>query len=455
MRFAGILFLFCSTSVYADLNEKIEQLIEQKLPQATVGIVVKDVVTNEIVYSKNPDKLLAPASSTKLLTAAAALYQLTPEYKFKTQLMTKGNDVYVVFNGSPSLTSKDLSSLLASLPKKIKGNLIIDVSHFKPPYYPGGTSFDDLGWYYAAPDTAAILDANEVAFKFTSSRLLNKRVQIESQKPDNPLHLINEVNTVSAQTEKNHCNMNIEVMPDNTLKLYGCLAQSKDPKVMRLAIPQPVARARKLIEDYLKIHRIALNGHVNTGKAPADAKLISSLESPATEKLITHMLQESDNLYANSFTKELGFVITGEGSYKQGVFAIKQILSKNTSVDVKKIALYDGEGTRYNLLTAQQLVNLLDSLYQNQKLREILFKALPQSGSSGSLKARMTKTDLNHLVYAKTGTLHDASSLSGFLMRPERNPLVFSIIINGVEKPIYIAKGLEEEILLAIYQNPT
>jgi D-alanyl-D-alanine carboxypeptidase/D-alanyl-D-alanine-endopeptidase (penicillin-binding protein 4) len=118
-----------------------------------------------------------------------------------------------------------------------------------------------------------------------------------------------------------------------------------------------------------------------------------------------------------------------------------------------QIDLADGVGTRYNLATAEQITLLLSTIYQNKELYPLLFSALPQSGVSGSLKDRMKKTALEKIVYAKTGTMHDISSLSGYLINPNGRPIIFSIIINGINKPIGKAKAVEEQILSLVDQE--
>lgn len=112
--------------------------------------------------------------------------------------------------------------------------------------------------------------------------------------------------------------------------------------------------------------------------------------------------------------------------------------------------LVDGEGTRYNLVTAEQMVILLNDLYHDPNMKAVFFKALPQSGVSGTLKDRMKKTMLEKKVYAKTGSMHDISSLSGFMINPAEKTFIFSIIINGVNQRLEKAKSLEEKILLAL-----
>ena len=87
----GILSASCfSHTLFSQtLSEQIEALIKKDLPHATIGVLVKDAKTGDIIYSKNADKLLSPASNIKLFTAAAALYQLKPDYHFLTSNIPK------------------------------------------------------------------------------------------------------------------------------------------------------------------------------------------------------------------------------------------------------------------------------------------------------------------------------------------------------------------------------
>ncbi len=453
-----IICLFSQFIHAQTLTAKIDDIITQQLPHATVAILVKDVKTDHIIYSKNADKLLSPASSMKLFTAASALYQLKPSYRFLTTLSQKQQNYYITFSGSPSLTETDLAKLLHHLKEHnvntISGNIILDTSRFKAPFNQEGVSVDDLGWYYAAPDTAAILNENAVPYDFITTEP-GKPIQIKPKDASKALHLINQVITVTKEQEKEHCNLSIKIKNLNTLRLYGCLAQSDEPILMQLAIPDPVLRAKEVIQDALNKNNIVLKGHIINGHTPSDSALLASNQSDNLVALVTHMLRESDNLYASSLTKTLAYDLTKEGTNKQGAFAMTKILSKNTNLDMSQMQIVDGIGTRYNLVTTEQLVILLTDLYQNPHLQKILLSALPQSGVSGTLQERMKNTALEKIVFAKTGTMHDISSLSGFVISPnkETNPLVFSVIINGINKPISTAKALEEAILLAIIED--
>lgn len=452
-----VTYFFNQVACGQTLAEKIDALIKKQLPHATIGVLVKDAQTGQILYSKNADKLLSPASNVKLFTAAAALYHLKPNYHFVTTLSQKNQRFYLRFSGSPSLTVDNFTDLLLSLKKnnikKIDGDIILDTSQFQAPYYASGVSYEDLGWYYAAPDTAVILNENAETYDVISAKKLGMPVTIQSKTAEKNLTLINQVITVSKEQEKNHCNFNIEIQSHNTVRVFGCMAQDNNPKAIQLAIPDPVFMVKQIIKKTLRQNNIFFNGHIINGTMPSDAQMIARYQSANLTKLIAHMLKESDNLYANSLTKQLAFSLTKEGTFKQGAFAIMNILTKHTNLDMNQIELTDGMGTRYNLVTPEQIVLLLVNLYNDKNLRPIILNALPQAGISGTLKDRMKKTNLEKIVFAKTGTMHDISSLSGYIINPKARSLIFSIVINGVNTPISTAKSLEEQILLTIVGN--
>lgn len=447
-------FSFVMFSVQAQtLQQDIDGLIEQTFPHANIGIFIKDAQSGRVMYQRNANKLLSPASNIKMLTAAAALYHLGPDDRYITSLSRDHNNAYITFSGSPAFTTDDLKQLLHGL-TTISGNIVLDTSQFKPPYHAAGTTYDDIGWYYDAPSTAIILNGNAISYDFISAKTLGKPIEIKPEIQGKALTIINNVITVSKAQEKEHCNLNIDVQPNNTLRLYGCLSQEDEPKKMQLAVPNPTLYAKQQIKTILKQSNILLKGNVIEGHKPTQATIIATHQSDDLPKLLTHMLLESDNLYADSVTKRLGHALTGEGTYKQGAFAIKKILAQHTHLDMKQVELMDGVGTRYNMITPKQMVIFLTDLYQDKKIYPIFLSTLPRMGVSGTLKDRMKNTGLEKNVLAKTGSMHDISALSGYLVLPTGKTIIFSIICNNITGDLSKAKELEDKILLAVYSNP-
>lgn len=453
--------LFCTLlslqyfSVYAgSLQQRIDEIIQEELPNATIGILIQEVESNKVIYARHAKKLLYPASNMKLFTAVAALYQFKPDYQYETALFQKGNHFYLTFSGSPAFKTSDLKALLIPLikrdPKIISGNIYLDTSRVLPPYYAAGVSYDDLGWYYNAPSTAIILDGNAAQYDFISATKIGGPVQIKPKNGNTPLKLVNELKTVDYKQVKTHCELNIEIKAHNTLRLYGCMAQQKEPRRMQLAIPNPDLLATQVIEETLQEHQIQLQGKILYGTKPKRAKKLSSHHSEDLTQLVKYMLEESDNLYADSLTKLLGYELTQQGNYIQGRYAIQHILKKQVELNQKQLKLADGHGSRYNLASPEQITTLLLSAYRDPKIKSVFLDTLPRMGISGTLKHRMKHTILENRVWAKTGTMHDITSLSGYLIQSNGKPLAFSIIVNGINGNLGQAKRFQDKVLLSV-----
>lgn len=232
-------------------------------------------------------------------------------------MLKKNNNYYIKFAGSPSLTKKQFYELLNYWVKNNIHNI-------------NGTSLDDMGWYYAAPDTAVIIDKNAINYKFIASKTIGHSIEIIPEQTDNFLKIINKTITVTPDYAEKHCKINISIRNNNQVKIYGCMAQTDNPKSEKPAIPNPVLYAKNLIAEFLKINNINLQGKLKVGKTPENAKQLSLIHADDLFTMIKYMLQKSDNIYASSITKQLGYAATREGSNKQGVFAIKETLKNIT-----------------------------------------------------------------------------------------------------------------------------
>jgi PBP4 family serine-type D-alanyl-D-alanine carboxypeptidase len=96
----------------------------------------------------------------------------------------------------------------------------------------------------------------------------------------------------------------------------------------------------------------------------------------------------------------------------------------------------DGSGlSRYNYVTADALTRLLTYLLNDAKHAEPFQSALPVAGVSGSLAARMKGTPAEGRVFAKTGTLSNVRTLSGYATTLDGDTIVFSMMANNFRVP--------------------
>lgn len=75
--------------------------------------------TGQPILAINPDKALIPASTLKVLTSAAAMEYLGPEYRFVTDFrLSTAGDLWIVGSGDPFLVSEEIDIIARTLKDK-------------------------------------------------------------------------------------------------------------------------------------------------------------------------------------------------------------------------------------------------------------------------------------------------------------------------------------------------
>jgi len=122
-------------------------------------------------------------------------------------------------------------------------------------------------------------------------------------------------------------------------------------------------------------------------------------------------------------------------------------LQKQNNVNLKSAKIVDGPGlSRYNLLTPEQLMSLLDYNYHNFNTAYEFIASLPIAGIDGTLKERMAKSPARDRVRAKTGTMSQVTALSGYVETKNHKVLGFVIMINGATGHMTKYEVLEDKL---------
>jgi D-alanyl-D-alanine carboxypeptidase/D-alanyl-D-alanine-endopeptidase (penicillin-binding protein 4) len=421
----GLFFLtLCFHSVDGLANSKeslrrqISPLLEHLLPRAAVGIAVADAKTGHIIYEHNAFQAFNPASCAKLFSTSAALYELGPDYHFKTEALynksqladgTLNGNLSLRFSGDPSLTVDKLKSLVNRVHeagvRRITGNVEIDNTAFAAPWYGPGWSQEDLNWYFAAPITSVILNQNAVGVNITSNPTLNNPASLKLE--DGPLksflQISHTVNTVTYEESMKACEINIDTDAENHIHFQGCWPSSQQSQRLNVSIRNPDALAKKVLAQFLKEENIQLDGNIITRRSPEKLTVLASIDSLPLKALVTTLLKDSNNIYAECITKALGRQVYHQGTFLAGSRAIKSILKKQADINFDQSVLVDGSGqSRYDLVTPRQIVRLLYVMQNENKLSDIFINALPESGTDGTLKGRFQSTE----QAASKGFLH-------------------------------------------------
>ncbi len=437
-----------SLNAMQDLKQlqKVENIIQQKMPNASVGIVLQDAKTGKVLYERRANENFLPASSTKLLTAAAMLYVLGSDYKYETSIkmnpdsLKKGTmtgDIYIKFSGDPSLTTADLKSLIKELKSlginEIVGDIVIDNTRYQAPNYALGWSWNSLPWGFSAPVTTIILNENKVKLNITPSKTLGERAKLTIAADEiTKLNISDDIISVSESDANERCQIMMDINSQNEVTAYGCWPAKDKTDTLKVALQNPNLLARQLIAETLKELKIKLSGQIAWGAAPNEVKTMASHHSNALSELLKPLLQDSNNIYADSFAKTLGAEIYNQGTFQSGVAAIKGALAKNLGLDVSSIRMQDGSGlSRYSVLEPNHLARVLYGMYHHRDFNAIFRGSLAVSGEIGTLKNRMSAFDLNGQVHGKTGGMIGTSSLAGYLTTRNKQDLIFVIMLNN------------------------
>ena len=166
----------------------------------------------------------------------------------------------------------------------------------------------------------------------------------------------------------------------------------------------------------------------SVGEAPAGGETLATVESAPIGSLVRTMLLASDNQHADLLLMELGRQASGTGTLKEGAKAVEEVLfdscgSLHGSID-------DGSGlSRGNMRSAGSFVESLAALHGTPE-GELLRSQLPVGGVSGTLAGRFGGANAGR-VQAKTGTILNGRSLTGWASMANGRDAIFSVIVNG------------------------
>ena len=199
--------------------------------------------------------------------------------------------------------------------------------------------------------------------------------------------------------------------------------------------PLLVGRKDVFIDRFVQELReagIVVDAFTGQGRKPDDAFCICR-RFHTIDQVLMRMLKESDNLYAESMFYQIGAASGSQPATAHSARSVMNRLIKKVGLDPKRYNIADGSGlSLYNYVTAELEVRMLRYAFKNNNIYLHLHPSLPQAGTDGTLRKRMTSPFTQGNVYAKTGTLSGISSLAGYCTAANGHRLAFAIINQGL-----------------------
>ncbi len=438
----------------AQLGASINNVINRPLFARTRwGILVQNLSSGQTLYRRESQKYFIPASNNKLLTSAAALQQLGPDFRIRTSVYQDRDGVLrVVGRGDPSLKDAQLTILAKQLSQKgIRQveQLIADDSYFQGEVVDSTWEWEDVQADYGAPVSSLIL--NENATVLTSSpQTVGQSLEIKWMEPQEGLGWKLENNSLTVEKDAPGSVSVIRDLKGQVLKITGQLAVNSQPDITGLAVFDPVQHFVSHFRQSLSTEGITVK-QIARATSNQNQQELASVESPTLSQLLVYMNINSNNLYAESLLRALGSKQTLEKNQTTVEAGLKVLKTTLTQLGVEPTSYFivDGSGlSRRNLLSPQALVQVLQAMSKSEVFRA----SLPVAGVSGTLKNRFVNTPAMGIVQAKTGTMTGVVSLSGYVNVPNSEPLVFSIMVNQSGQPTSVVRKAMDEIVVSLTQ---
>jgi len=422
------------------LQGKINAILQDTIFTNThAGIKIVSLDSGTVLYDHESKALMNPASNIKLITSAAALSILDTGYQFKTSVFADDRmaggiqirNIYLKGFGDPLLDDMDLDSLAVAVRRSgvqmVRGNIVVDDSYFDDNYWGAGWTWDDESDPDAPYINALSVNQNCITVNILASA---NAISAYLEPFTEFVSIFNHASLVTDSIRQPFKIRRLTVNNTNTVVLEGDIFNGRQVN-QKLALRFPEIYAGTLFKGSLRRAGVTVAGEVISGEVHDRAQEIAVHLQPI-EKVVNFMNKQSDNLSAENALKVMGAYKNGvPGSAKKGVSAEKEFLSR-LGMDTTKFTAVDGSGvSRYNLFTADQLVQFLAAVAKQPGVFQKFYNSLPVAGWDGTLADRMIGSPAEFNLRAKTGTLNGASSLSGYVRTRDGEMLAFSMMMQN------------------------
>ncbi len=423
--------------------QKIEG--DPQFAHAVIGMYVAETKSKKVIYAKNAEAGLAPASCQKIITSATAFELLGQGYQFKTYVLHNSpvrngvlqGSLYIKGTGDPTLgssrwkgTSPDITaSKIAGCLKKnnivlVTGDLFIDDGFYGLESIPKGWVWEDIGNYYGAGVWGLNWLENQYDITFKTGNKENDSTQITATKPVNMRSDYSFTNLVTTGSKGSGDNGYLFSAPFySNIIAKGTLPQGENAFVISGSVPNPPRLFGAYLFDYLNKNGIAVSGTVHTATeellrnhktALPNATVLDSIVSPTLDSINYWFMRKSVNLFGEALVKKIAAENKAAGTTDEGIAAIKSFWAKK-GIDRTALNIIDGSGlSPANRVTAKVLADILVYAQQQNWYRSF-YNALP----------------LTNNIKMKDGYINGVRSYAGYIKNSQGIEYVFCFIVNN------------------------
>jgi D-alanyl-D-alanine carboxypeptidase/D-alanyl-D-alanine-endopeptidase (penicillin-binding protein 4) len=425
----------------ADLTKRIDSIISrplQKKVQFSIHIVKAD--SGKTVYSHNVHSAMIPASNMKVITTAAALKYLGPEYEYKTKVGLCRDTLVIIGAGDPLLGDKvtdakygrkagwifeDITEALRRNGIKTVRDIIIDSSVFDDKRVHPNWPKEQLNRWYACEVCGLNFNGNCIEIHV---KTVGGKVTVSVEPQTNYVQVINKVvpvskgkNTVGAYRQRE----------PNRIVVHGRCNKAARP--FDVAIERPAAFFGYLLVENLRRAGIKAEGRLIEKEIGNDYNVTVLGEyTSSMADCLARCHKNSFGLAAESLLKTIAANSNESrknGSWQTGRKVISKYLA-SLGIGQSEFYIDDASGlSRQNELSANAVTRVLRDVYKSRNWK--LYKdSLAVGGLDGTIRRYFKEEKYKGKVLGKTGFISGVKTFSG-MCSTNTGDYIFSILANN------------------------
>ena len=424
------------------------------------SVLVREAASSDDLYAQNAAKLMMPGSAMKIITVAAAAELLGWDFQFETKLVAIApiedhvlqGDLIVIGGGDPSISERsDVPGALRGIARnvrdtgitRIEGGVIGDDDLFDDNLFGHGWTLDNLPYGYAAAVSALEYNEGSVDLLIRAGAAAGDPVAIDVRPAGGGLQIDNELVTVA---ESGTGRLTLHRLPGSPrVVVRGQIPAKATPFARTASVDNPTAFFVSAFRAALTAEGIEVNGDaIDIDDLPSKpdlsaARSLVSHKSPPLRQIAASMMKVSQNQYAETLLRAIG------GRDKAGT------VLRSWEVADDSYVIADGSGlSRYNYVTSDALVRILQRMQADPKHAHAFADTLPVTGRDGTLSKRLAGTAADGKVRAKTGTVDNVRAIAGYVDTAGGETLVFSIIANNFSAATSTIDAAADKALLRL-----
>ena len=439
-----------------------EALKRSAIPLASVATYVQEADGDRVLLSVNDVAAFNPASTMKLVTAAAALDLLGPTYTWKTRAFANApiagdilnGDLILKGGGDPKLVIENLWLFLRQIRaqgvREIRGNVVLDRSVFaSDPSDSARFDGDPVKPYNVVPD-GLLMGYKAITLKLkpdpaTSTAVVTADAPLEGVRIAAPALSGEECGAWQGKLQL--------VVTADQIGFNGRFPAACGEKIWNIH-PYGMTQTQYFGAVFRQMWRDlggSLQGQVIDSVVPAEARLIAERESVALPEVLRDMNKFSNNLIA----RHLLLTIAAEagrtpGTPERGAYAVKSWLSTK-GIDNPEVVIENGSGlSRIERISASTLGRVLVAAYRAATMPEFV-SSLPIAGLDGTMRRRVQGRSVLGQAHIKTGSLEQVRTMAGYVQAASGRRYVVVNLINHANAAA--GQEAQDTLLQWIYDN--